>query len=102
MRTLNHPTKEDISLSAVLYALSDNYRLEIVRRLAEQGELTCSGLALPAAKSTLSHHFKVLREAGLIYSRTEGRECYNSLRQQDLQERFPGLLAAVLESAEPL
>ncbi|NJL87080.1 MAG: helix-turn-helix transcriptional regulator [Leptolyngbyaceae cyanobacterium SM1_1_3] len=102
MRTLNHPATEDISLSAVLYALSDNYRLEIIRRLAGHKELTCGGLALPVAKSTLSHHFKVLREAGLIYSRTEGRECYNSLRQEDLEQRFPGLLSAVLAAAQPL
>lgn len=102
MRTLHHPALEDISLSAVLYALSDNYRLEIVRRLAVGGEQTCGALALPVAKSTLSHHFKVLRESGVIYSRTEGRECFNSLRQADLESRFPGLLAAVLQASEPL
>lgn len=102
MRTLNHPATEDLSLSAVLYALSDNYRLEIVRRLANHGELTCGSLAMPVAKSTLSHHFKVLRESGLIYSRTEGRECFNSLRREDLDERFPDLLDAILSASEPL
>lgn len=101
MRTLHHPSREDLSLPAVLYALSDNYRLEIVRRLATRGELTCGALELPVAKSTLSHHFKVLREAGVIYSRTEGRECYNSLRRDDLEARFPGLLEAVLSAIAP-
>lgn len=101
MRTLNHPNKEELSLSAVLYALSDNYRLEIVRRLATQDELTCGALALPVAKSTLSHHFKVLRESGIIHCRTEGRECYNALRRADLDERFPGVLQAILQASEP-
>ncbi len=101
MRPLSHPAREDISLTAVLYALSDTYRLEIVRQLASRGELNCSALDIPAAKSTLSHHFKVLRESGLIYSRSEGREHYNSLRRDDLDARFPGLLAAVIQSSEP-
>lgn len=102
MRKLYHPPPDNITLPAILYALSDSYRLEIVRQLALQDELTCGALCMPVAKSTLSHHFKVLREAGVIQSRQDGRECYNSIRHKDLEARFPGLLAAILQAAQPM
>jgi DNA-binding transcriptional ArsR family regulator len=101
MRLFYHPDKKDISLAGVLYALGDPVRLEIVRRLAEQGEVPCGAFALPIAKSTLSHHFKVLRDSGILYCRKEGTHRINSLRREDLDDRFPGLLEAVLQSAEP-
>ncbi|WP_243317253.1 ArsR/SmtB family transcription factor [Geothrix paludis] len=101
MRNLQHPGREQLDLPAVLYALSDPTRLEIVRRLAADGERACGTFGLSATKATLSHHFKVLREAGLIQTRVEGVHRYNSLRKQDLEARFPGLLKAVLKASGP-
>lgn len=80
----------------MLYALSDPVRLEIVRQLAFEGETPCGGVDLPVAKSTASHHFKVLREAGVIHVRQEGTQRCISLRRADLDGRFPGLLDAIL------
>ncbi|MBW4694836.1 MAG: metalloregulator ArsR/SmtB family transcription factor [Lyngbya sp. HA4199-MV5] len=102
MRLLYHPDKKDLSLAGVLYALGDPVRLEIVRRLAEKGELTCcDALKVQIAKSTLSHHFKVLRESGVVCSRKEGTQHMNSLRRDDLDDRFPGLLNTILQAIEP-
>lgn len=100
MRLLYHPDQKDISLAGVLYALGDPVRLEIVRRLARKGEQPCVALAVPVAKSTLSHHFKVLRESGVLYCRKEGTQHINSLRREDLDARFPGLLDTVLQAVE--
>lgn len=100
MRTPYHPTRADLSLPAVLYALSDPTRLAIVRAIAATGERSCGGFGLPLPKPTLSHHFKVLREAGLIEIRLEGTQRLNSLRHADLEARFPGLLDAVLCAAK--
>ena len=108
MRTLRHPPIDQITLSAVLHALSDPLRLCVVRTLAEKGELPCGTFCMPerpgggAAKSTMSHHFKVLRESGIIAMRSAGTSCYNSLRREELEARFPGLLEAVLHAAGPL
>lgn len=99
MRLLYHPDSKDISLVGVLYALGDPVRLEIVKRLAVEGELPCGSLDLSVAKSTLSHHLKLLRESGVLYCRKEGTQHINSLRRQDLELRFPGLLETVLQSA---
>jgi DNA-binding transcriptional ArsR family regulator len=99
MRPPHHPERNQLELSAVLYALSDPTRMEVVRRLAGEVELACGTFGLPTTKATLSHHFKVLREAGLIHTRVEGVHRYNSLRKQDLEARFPGLLKAVLKAS---
>ena len=80
MRTPFQPNQSDIQLSAVLYALSDPVRLGIVKNLAENNEQTCGSFDICMAKSTLSHHFKVLREAGVIETRLEGRKRFISLR----------------------
>ncbi|MGA7933319.1 MAG: metalloregulator ArsR/SmtB family transcription factor [Kovacikia sp.] len=101
MKLFYHPDKEDISLAGVLYALGDPVRLEIIRRLATGEEIPCCAFALPIAKSTLSHHFKVLRDAGVLFCRKEGTQHINSLRREDLDSRFPGLLDAVLRSTAP-
>jgi DNA-binding transcriptional ArsR family regulator len=100
MRPLYHPHYQDISLAGVLYALGDPVRLEIVKRLATEGELACGALNLPVAKSTLSHHFKLLRESGVLQCRKDGTQHLNSLRRGDLEQRFPGLLDAVLRVAQ--
>jgi len=97
---LSHPAREEIELSAVLHALSDPMRLRIVAALAVEDKRTCKSFNLPVTKSTCTHHFRVLREAGVIRQRVEGTTRLNSLRRQDLDERFPGLLDSVL-SATP-
>jgi DNA-binding transcriptional ArsR family regulator len=94
---LQHPERDEIDLAAVLHALSDPMRLRIVAELAEDGvERTCKSFNLPVVKSTCTHHFKVLRESGVIRQRVDGTKRVNSLRTEDLEARFPGLLGAVL------
>lgn len=100
MKPLYHPNREQITLSGVLYALGDPARLEIVRLLARQGEQPCSAFNCNLAKSTISHHFKILRESGIIYSRKSGTQHLNSLRREDIEQRFPGLLAVVLKNCD--
>ena len=102
MRTLKHPDTRAIQLSTVLHALSDSVRLHVVRFLATHGETCCGGCGLDLPKPTQSHHFKVLREAGIVAVRIEGTQHCLSLRRADLDERFPGLLDAVLKAEEPL
>ena len=95
-----HPATEDIELAAVLHALSDPQRLRIVGMLAEdEAPRRCGSFDLDVTKSTLTHHFRVLREAGVIEQRVEGTAKLNSLRREDLDQRFPGLLDAVLGTA---
>jgi DNA-binding transcriptional ArsR family regulator len=96
---ITEPSAEALELARVLHALSDPVRLEIVRRLDAEPECRCGMLSAPVAKSTLSHHLKVLREAGLTRTRRDGTNRYVSLRRDDLDQRFPALLDAVLSSA---
>jgi len=98
---LYHPSREDLELPAVLHALSDPHRLRIVQALAEEHPKArrCGTFGLDVSKSTLTHHFRVLREAGVIEQRIDGTAKLNSLRREDLESRFGGLLDAVLESA---
>jgi DNA-binding transcriptional ArsR family regulator len=97
---LHHPDVTDIDLLAVLHALSDETRMALVRRLAMEDERACGTFAVDVGPSTLSHHFKVLREAGVIRQRHEGTRRLTSLRVEDLHRRFPGLLDAVLDAAD--
>jgi DNA-binding transcriptional ArsR family regulator len=94
--SLGHPATDEIELAGVLQALSDPIRLRIVMALAAGEELSCKSFDLPVVKSTCTHHFRVLREAGVIRQRHEGTSRLNSLRRADLDTRFPGLLEAVL------
>jgi DNA-binding transcriptional ArsR family regulator len=97
---LYHPQRDELELASVLHALSDPQRLRIVRALAEEPEpRPCGHFGLDVSKSTATHHFRVLREAGVIEQRTDGTAKFNSLRRDDLERRFPGLLDAVLNSA---
>ena len=95
-----HPAREELELSAVLHALSDPVRLMIVAELARtEHEYTCGSFELPVTKSTCTHHFKVLREAGVIHQRHKGTMRLNTLRRTDLEARFPGLLETILSAA---
>jgi DNA-binding transcriptional ArsR family regulator len=97
MRTLEHPRTEDLQLDAVLSALADPIRRTIVRQLADgHADQACIAFALPVGKSTSTHHFRVLREAGVIEQRYQGTAILNTLRGADLESRFPGLLPAIL------
>lgn len=105
-RDLPHPDLEDVTLPQALFALSDPTRLDLVRELAAQGPLSvaqCQAAGGDVPKSTFSHHLRTLREAGLIWSIPDGRRRTIELRREDVDRRFPGLLAAVLadESTEP-
>jgi DNA-binding transcriptional ArsR family regulator len=99
VEALRHPDAEEIELAVVLHALSDPMRLRIVAALATGQERACKSIDLPVVKSTCTHHFRVLREAGVIRQRQEGTARLNSLRSADLERRFPGLLEAVLSAA---
>jgi DNA-binding transcriptional ArsR family regulator len=98
--SLHHPATEDLELPSVLHALSDPQRLRIVRKLSvDPHPRPCGAFDVKISKSTCTHHFRVLREAGVIEQRQLGTARLNSLRRDDLDRRFPGLLDAVLESA---
>jgi DNA-binding transcriptional ArsR family regulator len=103
MRPLFHPSIQDVRLEAILHALSDPVRAQIFMNLAGADcAQTCSAFtwvnekAIP--KSSLSQHFKVLREAGLIHSERQGVEMFNTSRCAEVDERFPGLLAAIINA----
>lgn len=102
-RALEHPPREEIRLESVLHALSDPMRLRVVRQLAgaDAGPagLSCSQIDLPVTKSTGTHHFRVLRESGVIQQNYRGTAKLNGLRRDDLDARFPGLLDSVLGAA---
>jgi DNA-binding transcriptional ArsR family regulator len=99
VEAIEHPETEQIELAAVLHALSDPIRLRIVAGLASGEERNCGSFDLPVTKSTLSHHFRVLREAGVIRTRQGGTSRFNAVRRDDLEARFPGLLATILSAA---
>lgn len=96
---LQQPAVEALDLTTILQALGDPVRLTIVRELAASGEQVCGAMELGVSKSTRSHHFKTLREAGITETRIEGTHRHVSLRRDDLEARFPGLLDAVLAPA---
>jgi len=96
------PDLAAVDVLTVLQALSDPVRLAIVRQLAGcTGELglMCGQIALPVTKSTASHHFKTLHNAGITEERAQGVCKYVQLRRAELDERFPGLLDSVLSAA---
>jgi DNA-binding transcriptional ArsR family regulator len=95
-KSLEMPDRDELELSEILHALSDPIRLEIVAALAAQGEVPCGVIPLPVSDSTRSHHFKILRHAGLTETRISGTQRLVSLRRDDLEARFPGLLDSVL------
>ena len=94
-RELFHPEAGDISLDAILGALSDPIRRDVLRRIAADGPLHCGDLSYDVVKSTMSHHFRVLRESGLMHTEREGKHRRITRRDDVIEQRFPGLLAAV-------
>jgi DNA-binding transcriptional ArsR family regulator len=97
---VSHPEIEDIKVDDVLHALADPTRRAIVRLLQAEGDRACGTFGLPVAASTLSHHFRALRKGGLIWQYDEGRKRMNTLRTDELETRFPGLVAAVLAAGD--
>jgi DNA-binding transcriptional ArsR family regulator len=89
-----------LCLEAILHALGDPVRLGIVRQLAREGELSCAALDGGRSKSTMSHHFRVLREAGVVQKRSVGVTHMNSLRRDAIDAAFPGLLGAVINPSD--
>ncbi|GAB3247245.1 helix-turn-helix domain-containing protein [Larkinella harenae] len=100
MKQYPHPTPDQITLTGILHALSDPVRLSFVQCLArELCERPCGTIPTPVAKSTLSHHLRVLREAGIVRVRTEGTQSLTSLRFEEIEARFPGVLHTILKAA---
>ncbi|WP_248965153.1 ArsR/SmtB family transcription factor [Sphaerisporangium perillae] len=100
-RPLEHPQREEIRLEAVLHALSDPMRLRVVRYLSvldDHDEAPCSAIELAVSKSTTTHHFRVLREAGVISQIYRGTAKMNKLRRDDLDALFPRLLDTILDA----
>jgi DNA-binding transcriptional ArsR family regulator len=95
----DEPHLDEMTLAAVMAALSDPMRVAIVRQLAAEGERTCGTFDLGISKATRSHHLKILRESGVTQTRVEGTRRIVSLRREDLDARFPGLLDALLAAA---
>jgi DNA-binding transcriptional ArsR family regulator len=102
-RPLHHPNIESVTVADILHALADPVRLAIVSELRDaESEMNCvetmSKAEVALAKSTCSQHFQILREAGLIRCERKGVELSSRLRQSELEDRFPGLLTAILKA----
>ncbi|MFG1905283.1 ArsR/SmtB family transcription factor [Kribbella sp. NPDC048928] len=98
-RSLTHVDPAEVPLQAALDALADPVRRSILRDLAVHDEWTraCGTFDLPVKKATASHHFSVLRAAGLIEQRDEGARRLNRLRRSEFDSAFPGLLSATID-----
>jgi DNA-binding transcriptional ArsR family regulator len=97
--SIPHPDIDAVELDDVLHALADPTRRAIIRVLMAGGDRACGTFDLPVAASTLSHHFAALRRGGILRQYDDGRQRMNTLRLDELDTRFPGLMAAVLGSA---
>ncbi|HEX2858784.1 MAG TPA: helix-turn-helix domain-containing protein [Alphaproteobacteria bacterium] len=101
MRNFNHPTLKDVPLYAVLHALGDPARIAFAQGLYCGAVLNCGELSKKAhealSPSTVNHHLRILREAGLIFSERSGVQVHNRLRLDEVEKRFPGLLAVILK-----
>jgi DNA-binding transcriptional ArsR family regulator len=94
--TLVHPAPEEFTVLDILHALSDPTRMTVVQTLRASPERACGSFPVDVAPSTLTHHFRVLREAGIIRQREDGNRRWTRLRDEDLEARFPGLLDAIM------
>lgn len=95
-RSFHHPALKDVSIDSVLHALSDPERRNILAKLLEGGGMSCHQACGDLPPSTISHHHKILRDAGLIRSEKKGVEVVNTVRKAEIDKRFPDLLATVL------
>lgn len=99
MRQIKHPNIDQVELTDIMYALADPTRLEIVGQLAKAGrKMTCGEFDCNRPKSSMSHHFKILRAAGLVETLIEGTEHMNSLRLEEIEQKFPGVLPSILKA----
>jgi DNA-binding transcriptional ArsR family regulator len=103
MRPLFHPSIQDVTVEAILHALADPVRVAIFADIVgSECTHNCSNFQnmseKPIPKSTLSQHFKALREAGLIRGERRGVEMHNSSRCAEIDQRFPGLIAAIISA----
>ncbi|MGT2947725.1 ArsR/SmtB family transcription factor [Streptococcus devriesei] len=100
MKSLSHPSIKNINVEQILYALSEPTRLAIFKELySAQDEKNCGSFSSLGQKNNLSHHFKTLRECGIISVRIEGRNRYISLRNEELDNKFPNLLKAIYDNS---
>ena len=98
MRQMKHPPIDQVDMTDIMHALSDPTRLEIIRCLASKHQpMTCGELVLDRPKSSMSHHFKILRSAGLVRTVIEGTEHMNSLRLAEIEKKFPNVLSSILK-----
>ncbi|MER5198597.1 ArsR/SmtB family transcription factor [Streptomyces sp. NPDC002755] len=97
-----HTDPKEVSVLTALSAISDPVRIKLIRDLAGSADWTrsCGSFDVPVGKAALSHHFSVLRGAGLVEQRDEGPKRVNRLRREEFEERFPGLLALLLRDDE--
>jgi len=98
MRALHHPDVASVELATVLNALSDPVRLQVIGQLADANGVVCGGFDVPVSMSTLSHHLKVLREAGLVRVTPEGSLRRNELRLDEMESRYPGVLSNIIRA----
>ncbi|WP_116244105.1 helix-turn-helix transcriptional regulator [Nocardiopsis sp. FIRDI 009] len=99
-----HPSRDEMDLRTVLSALADPLRFRVVAALVaepERVERHCTSFGLPVSKSTRTHHFRILREAGLIRQVDRGNSRMARLRREDIEARFPGLIALIAEAGVP-
>ncbi|MER7197471.1 ArsR family transcriptional regulator [Streptomyces sp. CB01635] len=95
---LVHPGVEELEVGPILLALADENRRRVIAELFARpdDERLCASFDLPLSKSSRTRHWRVLREAGLVYQRSAGNGLYMRLRKDDLEGRFPGLIQAVV------
>ena len=100
-KELPQPGRDEIRVETVLQALGEPVRLQIVRALADlpQG-IACGDIDLPVTASTRAHHLRILREAGVLSTHTEGTRRISKLRRTDLESLYPGLLSGVLAARQ--
>jgi DNA-binding transcriptional ArsR family regulator len=97
-----HPAPNEMEIGAIFAALADPLRRQVVLALAARPDeiRDCSSFALPVTKATRTHHFRVLREAGLIRQVDRGNSRTNQLRLTEIRQRFPGLVELLLAEAQ--
>ena len=100
-KELPQPDRDEIQVATVLQALGEPVRLQIVRALADAPQgIACGEIELPVTASTRAHHLRILREAGVLTTHTEGTRRISTLRREDLESLYPGLLTGILTARQ--